>query len=762
MPGRTISPNEAVTMVLRAIGYTDNASVLVGQWPANYVALGQNQNLYAKVANDLQMNKASAAQMIYNALTVQLVQVDANSMVSYLWDRIGSAGSGDQAERTLLTTGLNCYAEGKKIVTYADAAASKINLIPKVGAYGVLYRSNADREVVALTKVETEFIAGRFMFTANTRSVDKFQGVDGVSYNLDAGAKAWVNALHSGISGDPDYALATSPTITTNTAIFLNGDQLSGNTAWTNKFADDYIYFDELIDTDNDTIPDTRWKENQSAKLIISAKVSGVTILELRALSIWDANYGGSEAFLYASGQISSDGKKFNGHDFPLDVNNDVDEYGYVLAGVDSLDDLATDNVVYVYRNADKKIARIDVGTDTQTGPVTNVNVADYARTIGGKVLYTAPYAGKTRDDVDTAGNEGTALLDIYGRIFDFQLSDAFKGNFAVYITYGTPFINATQAKIFDKTSKEVVYEVGGATGFDAYVKSLPGNTLIEYKISGGKLDKIPQIGSIGYAADKDKINKAGSIITINGASKLLDSGALVYVEDSKGDISLASVKDLLDKELTQNYQYIEADGKVKALLVSDKDTGAQSVYVMINSISRGYANGDIDVVKGLGFAEGSTTWDYVDSSLRDALYPGAFAAPPLPGIDDYRGSYAMMVKFSIGEDGVLKGAKRLDDSSLYTTTVGGNPTIVNASVGANSITGNSDGTFSIKFTTPGAVDNLVAFEANAVLYKKVGVNWVAYSVTDYNFKDADGYYTGTYTFLKTNAKNAYDVIIKN
>ncbi|MDD4630485.1 MAG: S-layer homology domain-containing protein, partial [Eubacteriales bacterium] len=38
MPGRTISVNEAMTMALRAIGYTANSSLLVGAWPANYVS----------------------------------------------------------------------------------------------------------------------------------------------------------------------------------------------------------------------------------------------------------------------------------------------------------------------------------------------------------------------------------------------------------------------------------------------------------------------------------------------------------------------------------------------------------------------------------------------------------------------------------------------------------------------------------------------------------------------------------------------------
>ena len=163
MPGRTISPNEAVTMILRAIGYTDNASVLVGQWPANYVSLGQSFLIYNNVSSDTQLDKANAAQMIYNGLTVQLVQVDANSTVISLWDDQNSLTR--QLPRTLLTAGLDCRYEGKKVVTYEDASASKIALTDKVGAYGVLYKSNKDNEVVALTEVETVFIPGKFAFT---------------------------------------------------------------------------------------------------------------------------------------------------------------------------------------------------------------------------------------------------------------------------------------------------------------------------------------------------------------------------------------------------------------------------------------------------------------------------------------------------------------------------------------------------------------------------------------------------------------------
>ncbi len=62
-------------MTLRAIGYTNNSSVLVGSWPSNYVLLGQTLGLYEDVATAVTINRGSAAQVIYNALPVALVQV---------------------------------------------------------------------------------------------------------------------------------------------------------------------------------------------------------------------------------------------------------------------------------------------------------------------------------------------------------------------------------------------------------------------------------------------------------------------------------------------------------------------------------------------------------------------------------------------------------------------------------------------------------------------------------------------------------------
>jgi hypothetical protein len=230
----SISVASAASGKVKLTDIAGNASVLVGQWPANYVALDRNLTLYANVGGEPEMNKASAAQMIYNVLTKQLVQVDANSTVKYLYD--DNSGTGyDGIEQTLLTTNLDCSRDpqirGKKIINEGDVDASKINLLPYVGAYGVLYKSNADDEVVAVTDVETKFLAGRFVFDEATGDIDYFQGVDGSSYTLsknspDSKIDRWSPSRIAQSLNTVDGDLTMDNEVT-GAALFVNGDTMT-------------------------------------------------------------------------------------------------------------------------------------------------------------------------------------------------------------------------------------------------------------------------------------------------------------------------------------------------------------------------------------------------------------------------------------------------------------------------------------------------------------------------------------------------------
>lgn len=206
MPGQTITVNEAVTMILRAIGYTNNSSVLVGNWPTNYVTLAQTLGLYDDVAAGTSVDRAAAAQLIYNALTVQLVQVAADGETTGLG-------------KSLLTAGLDCYMIEDEIVEYG--VASLISLVEYVGAQADVYY-NSDNEIVAINPTST-FVTGEF------NADGEFEADNDVTYKLGTGVDlttsipAFGNAEYTA-----DIAIGAVQSVT-NTSMTLAAD-VSGKT----------------------------------------------------------------------------------------------------------------------------------------------------------------------------------------------------------------------------------------------------------------------------------------------------------------------------------------------------------------------------------------------------------------------------------------------------------------------------------------------------------------------------------------------------
>jgi len=169
MPSKTITVNEAMTMVLRAIGYVSNSAELVGTWPANYVTVAQNLGLYDDVTAMMYVDRANAAQIIYNILTVQKVAVNTDGETKYLT----LSGTTDAA--VLLNTGLGCDTTPKYTIDGSDYDVATINITKYMGAYGTAYFNDGD--LVAFDKSSTA-LTGKMDGT-------KFEA-DGVDYSLGA------------------------------------------------------------------------------------------------------------------------------------------------------------------------------------------------------------------------------------------------------------------------------------------------------------------------------------------------------------------------------------------------------------------------------------------------------------------------------------------------------------------------------------------------------------------------------------------------
>jgi len=210
MPGRTINVNEAMTMVLRSVGYTENSALLVGTWPSKYVTIAQDLGLYDDVAAMVMVDRGNAAQIIYNALTVTKVQVDADGTTTL-----------SPTDANMLTSGLGATVEDASIVRGSED--SKINLQKYIGAYAIKYTKSGD--IIAIGDVKSTFLTGE------VKAGNKFKA-DGVTYtNLTSGAFSTATSaaqtFKNGVVSAPAVAadLATVGDMLT-VAVKLSGKQI--------------------------------------------------------------------------------------------------------------------------------------------------------------------------------------------------------------------------------------------------------------------------------------------------------------------------------------------------------------------------------------------------------------------------------------------------------------------------------------------------------------------------------------------------------
>jgi S-layer family protein len=102
-PDATVSYDEAITMIVRALGYTDDC--LAGTWPTNY----KIKALDLGITDDVKLTTGGAdrggvAMLIYNAIEAEIVTVNADDEIVYaednkvtMLDRLGDKLDGDDA-----------------------------------------------------------------------------------------------------------------------------------------------------------------------------------------------------------------------------------------------------------------------------------------------------------------------------------------------------------------------------------------------------------------------------------------------------------------------------------------------------------------------------------------------------------------------------------------------------------------------------------------------------------------------------------------
>ena len=585
MPGRTITVNEAMTMALRAIGYTENSSLLVGKWPANYVTIAQNEDLYDKVAATTTVDKASAAQIIYNLLTVQKVAVNTDGETVFQTIKV----NGNTVAANLLNTNLGC--EEVDDVILGDASYSYdnslINITDKIGAFGTAY-VNDDDELVAFT-VKSTALTGK---------------VDGSKFKV----------------GDTKYDFGTN-TFTTDGAVFTNSD---------------YALATDGAITISDISAVAAAASDDEKTVTINVDLSGKKIKDIYSVVAWKAT-----ATDLASSDVQDDIEdgELLSEEFALDDNDDIDMNSFQLVGVASLEDIAKDNVVYVYvdNNGAGDIRKVAVGTETVEGIVDELDENASGNAISVVINDTeydiAPLATDAAKDLDV-DSEGTFYLDVNGEIYDFDGTGTVNSYGVVKVaTPATDYDNfklrlykpddSTSTLYFADDTDEIDYVSGTTDGSIVVTKG----ALIGYTLdANGDIEKIDDTvtsAATGVTFQSTKVLKVGI------KSYSIDANAVVFTystiaatyTDSYDVVKLSEVE--TGTITGAAYFILNKDGKVAALFIEEGnvDVDEDYEYGVFNTRRNVKNDDDKAVFKFTGYIDGTAFTKLTDD--RAGVYNG-------------------------------------------------------------------------------------------------------------------------------------------
>jgi hypothetical protein len=654
MPGRTINTNEAVTMALRAVGYTANSAELVGTWPSNYVTKAQDLGLYDDVAKVVNVDKANAAQIIYNTLTVQKVAVNSDGETKFLWEGgISNATSTTAATNqiTLLTSGLGCEKNDDQVIDGTEDAL--ININKYLGQHGVTY-TNDDDEVVAFISDSTKLVG-----------------------KMEADGKTFTTTVE-----DVDY--------TTTTAIDL---AVSGGT--------------EIVNGAPKAITAT----SAATEYELNVKLSGKKIVEVYSVLEWSVS---AEGVVDASElKDITDDNSLLGVKFTENDDDEIDMNSFALVGVKSLSDISADDVVYVYA-ADNEITKIEVGTETATGVVTSFKAGSPDKfNIGSKQYKNAmdmvnglqDGASITSSDVS---DDVTAKLDVRGYVYDFEATDGGNKNIAVVERYATGIND--EVKIFTAAGKSEVHTYDTAKLSSG---SALKNTVIAYSLNkDGKITD-SRMDLVSGAALKFKSN---TVVTVDGSDKVIASDVVVFTQEADGDLAVSSI-DKVEKNTTSTFAgsvlYNVENSKVVGVLVPASQAKASSddVYAVVNDLYVDDLDGD-QVDRIVGFADGAKIDKKADGQYLSFVAPSKAAATNNAGVATFANS-VRLYKIEMDADGIITDISTPIATSGKIEVVSG--FALSGADGRNSVTVS---TTTNGAATAGAIlplaDNVVVYEVNS------------------------------------------------
>lgn len=636
-PNNTVTLQQAVTMIVRALGYQDQ--YLTGTWPTSHVSMAMSLDILEDiVATTAGATRGDVARMLYNALDCSLINYDSNGNL---------AVTGDSMLKRL-----GAY-EFEQVITRDNAIDAAIDVNDYVGAHAKFWAINADKDkatgiydynavnkegiivggetrneaIVAVEEQISTMLTGEFTAKADDKS-EFVVGDKTYSFKFSSEAKK------------VDQCLNADGTLDAKVVQFLNGD-VGGNSTFV---ANDKV--------DGEFITSNWNTHSKDADFTIAAKVSGNYITRLYSVLKWDADDEIEWDDDYAS-EVKDDQEIAN-FEFTLDDDDAIDTKTFALRGAESLDKIANGNVVTVYTSKETdEITRVEVGTTTVDGKITKVNKAGDEFTIDGKVYDKSANI----QTVLEVGTEGVFSLNYNGEIA-FVNESSYTGNYAVVLTQAKTGDDYSDDKIqlltkddeqavynFSKTKTAASFAASGNSGtvvdaanYNTDKKMNTPGALLEIKTNAaGKLVEATIPGPDNSPRAKFIANKKLSTKNLFDGKQVLKDAVVFVVPsfdgsalndkntgfDKKEDCYVTTIADVTNDEAFDAIYAWNKDGKINAMVVEKSAVGSNDLIGIITGYSL-IPDSDDNTVYSLDvLADGKAT-TYETDILKDDVTDGA------------------------------------------------------------------------------------------------------------------------------------------
>ena len=643
-PTGTVSATEAAKMLLGVLGYSAEKSGLVGNdWAINTNVLANQNGLYKKLSNlnaNTLLTRDNAAQMIYNALDADMVELNAagNYTTSqYSYTGTESVVTGTERVWVLTIKENNCTDSGIK------AAVDALS--------GSVYNSRSDADETVKEVAGAEFNKVKYALEQKTQNVYGENTV--TKYADETMGHKYLSLITDGDAVLTDVEKDSKGTYT----LYMNGITTKGQYT---KVEGDYSNLIgqkvEVLYKDRENVYGVYASTDSS--LIVESTAGKVGTLSNNEVKIDGTTYkvdsNVTTTALYTGKLI--DGLNVGGNKaaavkaYDNDDNGKIDTVVYVpftaakvtYVGEKSFNTDVNTNVKFEDVNAYDDMAKNDyVIKSDAANTVDDTDTYVLAETVKGKIEATKSdsvridgtwynYVTTTPDkDLALDSTVKAAVLNGYIVKSEVVTSSHELQDYAVVVKTDTD-INGPQAKLLfaDGTTKVVTTD-------KKYTDTMG---LVTYEVKKGEYVLTEAVTDSADKAGFDKI-VTGKYVNNSGKGKIggesIADDAVIFVKDSAGKFSTMAGSDFAKYSTTS-----VVDQNITAYANKDNSTGYNSIVLAyveltgtVNSITSNYGyvtsavsttkNDDGETVSSFTFWDGATEHKDIMTDEKVSLSKG-------------------------------------------------------------------------------------------------------------------------------------------